>query len=114
MTHKITEETVQLIVKFSALFPKCFSLSSPLPLKTKIHEDLFIHFEGDKEVTRSKIRGALFLYTSSSEYIKNVISHKKRIDLNGDEIEDVKALHVESAQKTIKRREKKEKSQIKE
>ncbi len=95
-------------------FPKCFIREDNLkPLKIGIMEDLKpLAPELGMSVTR--LRGAVRLYTNRLRYLYNTQEGVKRIDLEGNETEEVTAEHVAYAKEKIneinqKRKEAKEK-----
>lgn len=84
-------------------FPKAFIKEGNVkPLKIGIFNDLKGKIEGIEGLTLSKVRAALRMYTSQLRYLHSVVEGAKRIDLEGNEIEDIiTSEHVEYAKGRI-------------
>ena len=102
-TEKFTNNK-QIITFLTEQFPLCFtSGSTPAkPLKIGIFQDLALRLENDERVSKTQLRGALRQYTLSWRYLHCVKESVKRVDLDGNECEEVSAEHAEHALKTLK------------
>ena len=79
-------------------FPKAFIKEGDAkPLKIGIFDDLKAAIAGKPEFSVSKVRAALRLYTTRLRYLYCLKEGAKRIDLEGNEVEEVSAEHVEFA-----------------
>jgi sRNA-binding protein len=98
-------------------FPLAFVAINQRPLKKGIHKDVFKHIEDmviqnnnivspnldDRDESllmlpsKRSVRESFNYYTNNIYYQKSIIDCSKRIDLNGDEVEDISDLEKESA-----------------
>jgi len=103
ITEKFTNNK-QIISFLTEQFPLCFTAGSDQakPLKIGIFQELALRLEDDKRVSKTQLRGALRQYTLSWRYLHCIKQSLKRIDLDGNEGEEVSAEHAEHALKTLK------------
>lgn len=79
-------------------FPKAFIKEGDAkPLKIGIFDDLKTAIADKPEFSISKVRAALRLYTTRLRYLYCIKEGAKRVDLQGNEVEEVSAEHVEFA-----------------
>ena len=103
ITEKFTNNK-QIITFLTEQFPLCFTAGSNAakPLKIGIFQELASRLEGDERVSKTQLRGALRQYTLSWRYLHCVKESVKRVDLDGNEGDEVSAEHAEHALKTLK------------
>lgn len=100
-TDKLTNSK-QVIAYIAERFPSCFSLEGEAkPLKIGIFQDLAERLSADEKVSKTQLRAALRLYTSSWRYLYSVKENAVRVDLDGGECGIVDAEHVEHAKATL-------------
>ncbi len=102
-TEKFTNNK-QIITFLTEQFPLCFTAGSnpAKPLKIGIFQELASRLEGDERVSKTQLRGALRQYTLSWRYLHCVKESAKRVDLDGNEGDEVSAEHAAHALKTLK------------
>lgn len=92
----------QIIAYLAERFPLCFILEGEAkPLRIGIFQDLVERLADDEKVSKTQLRAALRLYTSSWRYLHGVKENAKRIDLDGVEHDVVDAEHIEHAKTTL-------------
>ncbi len=103
ITEKFTNNK-QIITFLTEQFPLCFTAGSneAKPLKIGLFQELAARLEGDERVSKTQLRGALRQYTLSWRYLHCIKQSVKRVDLDGNEGDDVSAEHAEHALKTLK------------
>ena len=84
-------------------FPRCFMPDDPMPLKRHIEHDIFedrsIKDKLDlNDFTKTSVRDALIKYCRSKAYHRSVLANDIRIDLSGNEIDDVTLKEKEYSQ----------------
>jgi len=89
-------------------YPKAFDLNNRKPLKCGIHKDIMAALPEGK-FTLKEIQKAIHFYKMSVSYEKNMVELTHRIDLNGNEVEEITAEHKEFARQNREEREKKSK-----
>ena len=83
-------------------FPACFSLTGEAkPLKIGIFQDLAQRLNDDETVSKTQLRQALRVYTSSWRYLEATKEGIARVDLDGTAGELIDAAQAEHAQKTL-------------
>lgn len=94
----------QILTFLTTQFPLCFTAGSDAakPLKIGIFQELATRLQEDERVSKTQLRGALRQYTLSWRYLHCVKAAVKRVDLDGNEGEEVSVEHAEHAQKTLK------------
>lgn len=108
--EKSREAVRHVLTWLSTTFPKAFNVEGAIrPLKVGIFEDILAHAEQHEGLpcSKSKLRKALVVFTRRMEYLTCVKMRDKRIDLNGEEIEEVSEdgaqLAVQRIKKTIEK-----------
>ncbi|MBY5991574.1 RNA chaperone ProQ [Ferrimonas balearica] len=105
-----TQESVEKLTDVKAViaylaeqFPACFSLEGDAkPLKIGLFQDLAERLDQDERVSKTQLRQALRRYTNSWRYLRCQKAGAQRVDLDGNEVGELEAEHVEHAQKTLK------------
>lgn len=93
----------EIIAYLSEKFPACFSTEGAAkPLKVGIFQDLAEKLADDETVSKTRLRQALRHYTSSWRYLKAVKLGSFRIDLEGNDAEEIDEAQAEYASKTLK------------
>ena len=63
---------------------QCFKWGKgKVPISIGIHHDVLAHYQNDTRFSKTNLRKAIGLYTSSSEYLEKVIEGTPRINLMG-------------------------------
>ena len=102
-TEKFTNNK-QIIAFLTEQFPLCFTAGSApaKPLKIGIFQELAARLENETRVSKTQLRGALRQYTLSWRYLHCVKAELKRVDLDGQEGDEVSKEHADHALKTLK------------
>ena len=75
----------EVIAFLAERFPHCFSAEGEArPLKIGIFQDLVDRVAGEMNLSKTQLRSALRLYTSSWRYLYGVKSGATRVDLDGN------------------------------
>ena len=83
-------------------FPACFSLTGEVkPLKIGIFQDLAERLQADDTVSKTQLRQALRVYTSSWRYLEATKEGTARVDLDGNSGDLIDAAQAEHASKTL-------------
>ena len=83
-------------------FPACFSLTGEAkPLKIGIFQDLAEQLQADVTVSKTQLRQALRVYTSSWRYLEATKEGIARVDLEGVNGDLIDAAQAEHASKTL-------------
>lgn len=83
-------------------FPACFSENGAAkPLKIGIFQDLAERLQEDSVVSKTQLRQALRVYTSSWRYLEATTEGAARIDLDGNAGDLIDASQAEHAAKTL-------------
>ncbi|MEH8019155.1 RNA chaperone ProQ [Rheinheimera muenzenbergensis] len=83
-------------------FPACFSLTGEAkPLKIGIFQDLAERLQTDESVSKTQLRQALRVYTSSWRYLEATKEGIARVDLDGVDGDLIDASQAEHASKTL-------------
>ncbi|ADN76076.1 Fertility inhibition FinO [Ferrimonas balearica DSM 9799] len=100
--EKLTD--VKAVIAYLAeKFPACFSLEGDAkPLKIGLFQELAERLEGDERVSKTQLRQALRRYTNSWRYLRCQKAGAQRVDLDGNEVGELEAEHVEHAQQALK------------
>ncbi len=78
-------------------FPKSFSKTDPKPLKLRIEFDIFEIIKDNDDFSNVNIRNALGFYTSRLAYQESFLTHSHRVDLDGNEAEEIEQKHKDFA-----------------
>lgn len=89
----------KIIITFLAEhFPKCFCADGEArPLKIGIFQDLAARIPTDAGISKTQLRVALRLYTSSWRYLHGIKTGANRVDLDGNPCGVLDEQHVEHA-----------------
>lgn len=66
-------------------------------MKVGIFQDLVEHLKDETQLSKTQLRSALRLYTSSWRYLYGVKEGAKRVDLNGNDCGELEAEHIAHA-----------------
>ncbi|MCK8168186.1 RNA chaperone ProQ, partial [Erwinia amylovora] len=78
----MTKEDIALLAE---RFPQCFSAEGEArPLKIGIFQDLFERVQGEMSLSKTQLRSALRLYTSSLRYLYGIKACATRVYLDGN------------------------------
>ena len=92
----------EIVALLSEQFPLCFTLSGEAkPLKVGIFQDLVERLKDNPLLSKTQLRQALRVYTSSWRYLDAVKEGVARIDLDGTAGELIDAQQAEHAAKTL-------------
>lgn len=94
----------EVIAFLAERFPQCFSAEGEArPLKIGIFQDLVERVQGELSLSLSKtqLRSALRLYTSSWRYLYGIKAGAIRVDLDGNACGVLDEQHVEHARKQL-------------
>lgn len=110
------KHTAKEIIEFlNKKFPKCFFVEneSIRPIKLGIIEDIVAvlgdEIGSEKEFSKTTIRRGLKAYANSYAYLKSCKEGAKRLDLDGNEGEELISEHIEYAAKRVEEIKKKSK-----
>ncbi|ECF5218207.1 RNA chaperone ProQ [Salmonella enterica] len=86
----------EVIAFLAERFPHCFSAEGEArPLKIGIFQDLVERVGGEMNLSKTQLRSALRLYTSSWRYLYGVKPGATRVDLDGNPCGELEEQHVE-------------------
>ena len=92
----------EVIAWLAERFPHCFSAEGEArPLKIGIFQDLVERVQGEMNLSKTQLRSALRLYTSSWRYLYGVKAGATRVDLDGNPCGELEEQHVEHARKQL-------------
>ncbi|RNM05040.1 RNA chaperone ProQ [Dickeya undicola] len=92
----------EVIAYLAERFPLCFTLEGEArPLKIGIFQDLVERVSESEHVSKTQLRSALRLYTSSWRYLYGVKLGAQRVDLDGNACGELEQQHVEHARKQL-------------
>ena len=92
----------EVIAFLAERFPQCFSAEGEArPLKIGIFQDLVERVEGEMNLSKTQLRSALRLYTSSWRYLYGIKAGATRVDLDGNPCGVRDEQHVEHARKQL-------------
>lgn len=88
----------EVIAFLAERFPLCFSAEGEArPLKIGIFQDLVSRIEGELSLSKTQLRSALRLYTSSWRYLHGIKAGAVRVDLDGNACGELDEQHIEHA-----------------
>lgn len=94
--------TKEVIAFLAERFPLCFSAEGEArPLKIGIFQDLVERVQGEMSLSKTQLRSALRLYTSSWRYLYGIKAGAIRVDLDGNACGQLDEQHVEHARKQL-------------
>ena len=83
-------------------FPHWFSAEGEArPLKIGIFQDLVARVEGEMNLSKTQLRSALRLYTSSWRYLYGIKAGATRVDLDGNACGELDEQHVQHARQQL-------------
>ncbi|OZI15071.1 RNA chaperone ProQ [Sodalis-like symbiont of Philaenus spumarius] len=92
----------EVIAFLAERFPLCFTVEGEArPLKIGIFQDLVERVQGEENISKTQLRFALRLYTSSWRYLYGIKLGAQRVDLDGHSCGELEARHVEHARKQL-------------
>ncbi|MFU9136034.1 RNA chaperone ProQ [Erwinia tasmaniensis] len=92
----------EVIAFLAERFPQCFSAEGEAkPLKIGIFQDLVDRVQGEMNLSKTQLRSALRLYTSSWRYLYGIKAGATRVDLDGSACGVLEEQHVEHARKQL-------------
>ncbi len=92
----------EVIAYLAERFPLCFTAEGEArPLKIGIFADLVARIQGEDSLSKTQLRSALRLYTSSWRYLYGIKLGAQRVDLDGNPCGELEAQHVEHARKQL-------------
>lgn len=92
----------EVIAFLAERFPLCFSAEGEArPLKVGIFQDLVARVEGEMNLSKTQLRSALRLYTSSWRYLYGIKAGANRVDLDGNPCGVLEEQHVEHARQQL-------------
>lgn len=92
----------EVIAFLAERFPLCFTAEGEArPLKIGIFADLVARVQGEDCLSKTQLRSALRLYTSSWRYLYGIKLGAQRVDLDGNPCGELEAQHVEHARKQL-------------
>lgn len=101
-TNAKPQNVKEIVAILASQFPLCFSLEGPAkPLKVGIFQDLVQRLEGDAQISKTMLRQALRVYTSSWRYLESVTEGTQRVDLDGQPGDAIDAQQAVHAQQTL-------------
>jgi len=100
-TAKLTDNKA-IIAFLVQEFPACFSLKGEAkPLKIGLFQQLSERLAESELVSKTQLRGAIRHYTTSWRYLRCIKAGVKRVDIDGNEGDELSQEHIEHAQKTL-------------
>lgn len=104
----------EIVAFLAARFPQCFTLEGEAkPLKIGIFQDIFARIKDEAIISKTQLRSALRLYTSSWRYLYATKLAVQRVDLDGKACGALEAEHVAFAQKQLQESKARVKAQAK-
>jgi ProP effector len=92
----------EVIAFLAERFPQCFSAEGEArPLKVGIFQDLVERVGGEMNLSKTQLRAALRLYTSSWRYLYGVKPGAIRVDLDGNPCGELEEQHVAHARQQL-------------
>ncbi|NRN28098.1 RNA chaperone ProQ [Photorhabdus heterorhabditis] len=88
----------EIIAFLAERFPLCFVAEGEArPLKIGIFQDIVERIQDEECLSKTQLRSALRLYTSSWRYLYGVKEGAQRVDLDGNPCGELEAEHIEHA-----------------
>ena len=92
----------EVIAFLAESFPQCFCIEGEAkPLKIGIFQDIVERVPAESQMSKTRLRSALRLYTSSWRYLHGIKAGAKRVDLDGNACGELDEQHVEHARKQL-------------
>ena len=102
-----TEMAKLCLRKLVEAYPKAFLTKETRPLKLGVLHDLKEEFGAKYGFKTPLLYSVMHYYTGSTPYLKAVLNGEKRIDLQGEEVEEITKEQKEYSLKVLKERGKK-------
>ncbi|HIB9003017.1 TPA: RNA chaperone ProQ [Raoultella ornithinolytica] len=97
-----SKSSKEVIAFLAERFPQCFSAEGEArPLKVGIFQDLVERVGGEMNLSKTQLRAALRLYTSSWRYLYGVKPGAVRVDLDGNPCGELEEQHVAHARQQL-------------
>ena len=92
----------EVIAYLSQQFPSCFIAEGEAkPLKIGIFQDLVERIPAEMNLSKTQLRSALRVYTSSWRYLYGIKAGATRVDLDGNACGTLEEQHVEHARQQL-------------
>ncbi|OTA20736.1 RNA chaperone ProQ [Xenorhabdus beddingii] len=92
----------EVIAFLAERFPLCFVAEGEArPLKIGIFQDIVERIQAEECLSKTQLRSALRLYTSSWRYLYGVKEGAQRVDLDGNVCGELEAEHIEHARQQL-------------
>ncbi|MEE2000498.1 RNA chaperone ProQ [Alkalimonas sp. MEB108] len=92
----------EVIAYLATEYPDCFSITGAAkPLKIGIFQDLAAALTEQSPISKTQLRQALRVYTSSWRYLQSIQSDAVRVDLTGTEVEKIDQQQADHAAQTL-------------
>ncbi|PHM45730.1 RNA chaperone ProQ [Xenorhabdus mauleonii] len=92
----------EVIAFLAERFPLCFVAEGEArPLKIGIFQDIVERIQGEECLSKTQLRSALRLYTSSWRYLYGVKEGAQRVDLDGNICGELEIEHIEHARQQL-------------
>ena len=94
---------LKAVIEFLAQkYPQSFSIKGEAkPLKIGIFNDIAAELTEEEPASKTQVRHALRRYTNSWRYLEAVVKGGMRVDLAGNDVEELTAEHVSHAQQQL-------------
>lgn len=104
----------EIIVYLAQQFPNCFTIEGEAkPLKIGIFQDILSRLDGNQELSKTKLRVALRVYTNNWRYLYSIKVGSHRVDLDGNLDEVITQEQMDYAQQQLKESKSKAKEHFK-
>ncbi|SFU66190.1 RNA chaperone ProQ [Xenorhabdus koppenhoeferi] len=92
----------EVIAFLAERFPLCFVAEGEArPLKIGIFQDIVERIQNEEGLSKTQLRSALRLYTSSWRYLYGVKEGAQRVDLDGNICGELEVEHIEHARQQL-------------
>lgn len=92
----------EVIAYLATEYPDCFSIAGAAkPLKIGIFQDLAAALTEQSPISKTQLRQALRVYTSSWRYLQSIQPDVVRVDLTGTEVEKIDQQQADHAAQTL-------------
>ncbi|MCE1731924.1 RNA chaperone ProQ, partial [Enterobacter hormaechei] len=92
----------EVIAFLAERFPLCFVAEGEArPLKIGIFQDIVERIQEEECLSKTQLRSALRLYTSSWRYLYGVKEGAQRVDLDGNMCGELEVEHIEHARQQL-------------
>lgn len=91
----------EVIAFLAERFPQCFSAEGEAPPENRNFQDLVERVGGEMNLSKTQLRAALRLYTSSWRYLYGVKAGAIRVDLDGNPCGELEEQHIAHARQQL-------------